>query len=297
RLALGAKNDAYEELELARVAKGMATEDRDKKSENATSLEEQALKAAGERVHIAENETHSSIEAKYEKLQAQLRSLEKRLGASEEEITERAEQAHQTYDQANTSYKAQLDIQDQLKLALEGRLKKWRVFQRFLSARTRVNFNYLLSERGFRGRMLIDHRSRRLALNVEPDETRKGGGGRETKSLSGGEKSFSSICMLLAIWEAMGSSIRCLDEFDVFMDNINRAISTNMLVSSVLPRTVLLLITDTFLDLRRAQVGGKAVHSHHAERDRGARKPREGCQDYPVRCSIPPPTQCSSWRA
>jgi chromosome segregation ATPase len=28
----------------------------------------------------------------------------------------------------------------------------------------------------------------------------------------------------------MGSPIRCLDEFDVFMDNINRAISTRMLV-------------------------------------------------------------------
>jgi hypothetical protein len=36
--------------------------------------------------------------------------------------------------------------------------------------------------------------------------------------------------MLLSVWEAIGSPIRCLDEFDVFMDNVNRAISTNMLV-------------------------------------------------------------------
>ena len=39
--------------------------------------------------------------------------------------------------------------------------------------------------------------------------------------------------LLLAIWDAMGSPLRCLDEFDVFMDNVNRAISTNMLVSSL----------------------------------------------------------------
>ena len=33
----------------------------------------------------------------------------------------------------------------------------------------------------------------------------------------------------------MGSPLRCLDEFDVFMDNVNRAISTNMLVRSRFP--------------------------------------------------------------
>jgi chromosome segregation ATPase len=47
---------------------------------------------------------------------------------------------------------------------------------------------------------------------VEPDITRKSDKGRQTKTLSGGEKSFSTICMLLALWEAMGSPIRCLDE-------------------------------------------------------------------------------------
>lgn len=237
-LALSAKNEAYEELDQAKMAKGRATEDRNKKSEAVASLEQQALEAAGERVHIPENETHSSIEAKYKKLMTQLTNLERRLGATEEEITDRAEQAQLSYEQAKDKYEAQLEVQQVMKQSLEGRLKKWRDFQRFLSARTRVNFNYLLSERGFRGRMLIDHRNRRLALNVEPDETRKASSGRETKSLSGGEKSFSSICMLLSIWEAMGSSIRCLDEFDVFMDNINRAISTNMLVSTIIPRGV-----------------------------------------------------------
>lgn len=232
-LALSKKNEAYEERDQAKIAKQRATEDRDRKAEIAAALEKEAWDhpGVGERVYIPENETHSSILAKFNALQAQLDKLEKRLGASVQQITENAEQAHLSYNEAKTRYETQLEVQQLLKESLEGRLLKWRIFQRFLSARTRVNFSYLLSERGFRGRMLIDHRSRRLALNVEPDETRKASGGRETKTLSGGEKSFSSICMLLAIWEAMGSSIRCLDEFDVFMDNINRAISTNMLVS------------------------------------------------------------------
>ncbi|KAI2786749.1 hypothetical protein POX_g09141 [Penicillium oxalicum] len=65
---------------------------------------------------------------------------------------------------------------------------------------------------------------------VEPDITKSSETGRGAKTLSGGEKSFSQICLLLALWEAMGSPIRCLDEFDVYMDHINRKMAIDMLM-------------------------------------------------------------------
>ena len=77
---------------------------------------------------------------------------------------------------------------------------------------------------------MANHKEKKLDLQVEPDETRSQAKGRSTHGLSGGEKSFSTICLLLSMWEAMGAPVRCLDEFDVFMDSVNRDVSMDMLV-------------------------------------------------------------------
>jgi hypothetical protein len=39
---------------------------------------------------------------------------------------------------------------------------------------------------------------------------------KDPRSLSGGEKSFSTICLLLALWEAIGCPIRCLGTTSAF---------------------------------------------------------------------------------
>lgn len=68
-----------------------------------------------------------------------------------------------------------------------------------------------------------------LELRVQPnDEEKVQKRNKDVSTLSGGEKSFSTICLLLALWHAAGCPIRGLDEYDVFMDPVNRKIATNM---------------------------------------------------------------------
>lgn len=89
---------------------------------------------------------------------------------------------------------------------------RWDKFRKYMSIGAKSSFSYLLSERQFRGDLTLDHDEKVLNMKVEPDNTKESGAGRQTTTLSGGEKSFSTICLLLSIWEAMGSPIRCLDE-------------------------------------------------------------------------------------
>merc|ERR1712198_54457 len=53
----------------------------------------------------------------------------------------------------------------------------------------------------------------------------------EINSLSGGEKSYAQMCLIAALWEHMNPPFRALDEWDVFLDAINRKKISNTLLT------------------------------------------------------------------
>lgn len=235
RVALVAKNEAFERVELVRERLEMVERRRERQVAQVEDFKKQAATVSPTRVEIPEGETFSSMEKKLETLVKQLEARRRKVGMTDEEASNRVVETKGAYEQIKDICDVSKEHVHAIKNALCKRLAKWRQFQRYISANSRTSFIYLLSERGYRGKLLLDHKNKRLQVQVEPDDTRRTVSGRDTKTLSGGEKSFSSICLLLSIWEAMGSRMRCLDEFDVFMDNVNRDVSTNMLVCLISP--------------------------------------------------------------
>ncbi|KAF7768000.1 hypothetical protein Agabi119p4_7243 [Agaricus bisporus var. burnettii] len=165
-----------------------------------------------------------------------LKRREKRQGASIEEVEEQLIKAKQQYYTARSGIKSMQALIKKLRDSLITRYSRWECFRQHIALRTKVVFQYHLSQRGYFGKLLFDHSSDnpQLALKVQTDDQASQVGHKEKdpKSLSGGEKSFSTICLLLALWETIACPIRCLDEFDVFMDAVNRRISMKMMIDT-----------------------------------------------------------------
>jgi chromosome segregation ATPase len=182
------------------------------------------------RVNFPPGETYEGLMEKYNVRRNELAAAQKKMGGSREELEAEKAKTATAHAQANNSIGGLVTLSETLNKTMHNRRDRWKNFQRFITVAAKINFQFLLGERGFRGQLVLDHKRRLLDLKVEPDITTKNDEGRDARTLSGGEKSFSQICLLLAIWEAMGSPIRCLDEFDVFMDPVNRNMSVNLLI-------------------------------------------------------------------
>ena len=53
-----------------------------------------------------------------------------------------------------------------LKETLVNRRDRWRKFQKHITSRARIQFFFLLSERGFRGKLLANHKEKKMDLLV-----------------------------------------------------------------------------------------------------------------------------------
>ena len=81
-----------------------------------------------------------------------------------------------------------------------------RLFKKLLAQRTRAFFANMLEQRKYRGQLKFDHVKQTLDIHVQPqaDASQQG----DMRQLSGGERSFSTVCFILSLWEAMESPFR-----------------------------------------------------------------------------------------
>ena len=187
-------------------------------------------------------------------IEKEIHRLEKLIEAGQEYSPFRFENVKSNYEDQLTEYeKSKLNVRinenilDDMKIALEKRQRQWEDLRSGIARRSNQDFTACLQARDYRGCLEYDHARRELNINVHIDQIEQINSRsqnhanfdknmelskRDIKQLSGGEKSFGTTCFLLSLWDAMGCPIRCLDEFDVYMDAVNRRLVVEMLINN-----------------------------------------------------------------
>jgi chromosome segregation ATPase len=87
-----------------------------------------------------------------------------------------------------------------------------------------------LTSQGYSGGLEFDPMNEKLDIEF----SRRDGhatSSKDTRTLSGGERSFSTLCFVISIFQQISSPFMAMDEFDIFMDSVNRRISTQLLLN------------------------------------------------------------------
>uniref|UniRef100_A0A669DVV1 Structural maintenance of chromosomes protein 6 n=1 Tax=Oreochromis niloticus TaxID=8128 RepID=A0A669DVV1_ORENI len=185
-----------------------------------------ATEISPERQHVAGNT--KSIDTEITRLKKKIKVYESNHGEQEQVVREYAE-ALALYREKTNQVRDLRRFIDRLDNIMSDRQNRYKIMRRSLSVRCKLYFNNFLIKMNCCGSMIFDHNNETLSIMVKPPG-REEDGVSDMRSLSGGERSFSTVCFMLSLWEITESPFRCLDEFDVYMDMHNRRICLDLLL-------------------------------------------------------------------
>lgn len=193
-------------------------------------VETAEAKCRRDEVTIHDEDTTESITEEYTSAQKAVREAEGMLGKTKEEIQSELLLNKQAKDQSEERVINLNKTYRELEYDLNNRFNYLHTTILKNIGEASSSFERSLALRGFKGELRFGFNEKTLTMLVQ---TQGGHEPRTVESLSGGEKSFTQIALLLAIWRVMDSKIRGLDEFDVFMDSVNRSISIRLLLNEL----------------------------------------------------------------
>lgn len=82
-------------------------------------------------------------------------------------------------------------------------------------------------KRGYSSKLKFDHENQTIAIKTKSLSDQNF---IPLENLSGGEKSYCQVSFLSSMWESLNCPFFCLDEFDVFLDELNRISAIDSLI-------------------------------------------------------------------
>eukprot|EP00301_Raphidiophrys_heterophryoidea_P007720 c12951_g1_i3.p1 GENE.c12951_g1_i3~~c12951_g1_i3.p1 ORF type:complete len:1060 (+),score=306.62 c12951_g1_i3:276-3182(+) len=209
-----------------------ATKNRERAAELGKALEKE--QSAAEKLDdgpLESSEPLNVLEARAQSLQELLKQSEQRNENKPIAAIEGAyEMDKRNFDRYSQMLETVRTNQKKLDVMVKKRRDRWMKERDSQVALTTAFFAKMLSQRGFQGSLEFNHDKTTLHMNVNVSKTAENTSKHSSKSLSGGERSYSTLAFLIALWQSMDCPFRILDEFDVFMDQVVRLVALEILV-------------------------------------------------------------------
>lgn len=187
-----------------------------------------------EAIEISDVEKDSKYyQAKVEKLQKKIDQEKERRNTNKEDAMaayEKFRRAQEIVDAKQSQLEEIKGLKKSLTQDVRQRRLRWEQFRSHIAAKTSVAFDEILNRKGSSGTVEFDHENKALDLIVQKDSADANSQQKDVKALSGGERSYTTIALLLALGESLETPFRILDEFDVFLDPVARKLTIQSLI-------------------------------------------------------------------
>ncbi|KIR57096.1 hypothetical protein I315_00259 [Cryptococcus gattii Ru294] len=246
--------------------------------QNVQEWTNKALDYAPEKIDTTR--TPAELEAERKALDQSITEASRALGVNLDELTAEYRLQRQRYQKANENIKDLNFLRIVLRKAMTNRHTWWHQTRSHIAIRAKTAFVVFESFRAMEGRLNFDHGHEKLSLVIHNQTTTESHDGTYTqvshykgaKALSGGERSFSTVSLLLALWSTVPCPIRALDEWDVFLDAANRKVAAKNLMEGARESDGKQYILITPLDMQGIDTSGpdkKVIRMADPERGQG----------------------------
>jgi chromosome segregation ATPase len=195
--------------------------------ENLEQAAQYATREEADAIHCA---TLDRVKELIESVNKDVEDANSKLEKSPEDIVNDDAYARSKYHEAAEQFNEIKNTKELMNRSIRERLDAFQESRDYTCISADQDFKSSLQFRNFSGNLDFDFDKGKLKMLVSTKNDKKP---RHVDSLSGGEKSFSQIALLLATWKPMRSRIKGLDEFDVFMDQVNRKIGMRLMLKKL----------------------------------------------------------------
>lgn len=171
--------------------------------------------------------------AKIEKLAKKIDQEKERRKANKEDALaalEKYKRAKEIVEGKMAQLEEITNVKENLTQDVLRRKQRWELFRQHIANKTSLIFDEVLNKKGSSGTVEFDHESGTLELVVQKDSADANSQQKDAKALSGGERSYATIALLIALGESLETPFRILDEFDVFLDPVTRKMTIQALI-------------------------------------------------------------------